>query len=229
MCGRYTLFTPADRLADRFGVRVPDDLGPRYNCAPGQSLPVIAGDRRDRLTEMEWGFVPGWADDDARASINARGETVAEKRWFADAFETRRCLVPCDGFYEWAERGDEKRPYRVAFDDDRVFAMAGLWSRFTPETAQSGLDEFGTGGGPSPEPRETFAVVTTDPNDLVGELHHRMAVVLDAEEERRWLEAPPAEARALLDPHPDDEMTAHPVSTAVNDVSNDAPGLVEPV
>jgi putative SOS response-associated peptidase YedK len=226
MCGRYTLFTPRDTLAERFGAAFPGDLEPRYNCAPGQSLPVVTDDGVER---MEWGLVPEWADDDGSAQINARAETVAEKPTFRDAFATRRCLVPADGFYEWVEGPDGKRPHRVAFEDDRVFAMAGLWTRWTPATEQAGLGEFGADGPDGPAPRETFAVVTTEPNDLIAELHHRMAVVLDPDEEETWLDGSTGEAAALLDPFPDDEMVAHPVSTRVNDVANDDPTLVDPV
>jgi putative SOS response-associated peptidase YedK len=228
MCGRYTLFASAETLADRFGVDAPDDHGPRYNCAPGQSLPVVPADAAE-MSRMEWGLVPEWADDDSGAQINARGETVAEKPTFRAAFERRRCLVPADGFYEWVAGSDGKRPYRVAFADDRPFAMAGIWTRWTPQTAQTGLSEFGAGGPSDPEPRETFAVVTTEPNDLVADLHHRMAVVLDPAEESTWLDGSPEAAADLLDPYPADEMTAHEVSTRVNDVSNDGPELVDPV
>jgi len=61
MCGRYTLFASAEMLADRFGVDAPDDHSPRYNCAPGQSLPVVPDDS-NKMTRMEWGLVPEWAD-----------------------------------------------------------------------------------------------------------------------------------------------------------------------
>ncbi|ELZ53736.1 MULTISPECIES: SOS response-associated peptidase [Halorubrum] len=247
MCGRYTLFTPTDDLEDRFDA----DFGghePSYNCAPGQSLPVITDDDPSEATRMEWGLTPSWADESFDL-INARAETVREKRSFADAFERRRCLVPADGFYEWVDGGRPgdggrggpgKTPYRVAFEDDRPFAMAGIYERWeppTPETTQTGLDAFGGGGGSDGEGDEgdesdaieTFSIVTTEPNDLVADLHHRMAVILDPSEEGAWLRGSPDEAAALLDPHPSDDLTAHPVSTRVNSPSVDAPDLIEPV
>lgn len=105
--------------------------------------------------------------------------------------------------------------------------MAGIRERWTPSTTQAGLDDFGA-GSVEPEARETFAIVTTEPNDLVAEYHDRMAAILPSGAERRWLDADPDEALDLLDPHPADELRAYPVSTAVNDVANDAPGLIEP-
>jgi len=254
MCGRYTLFTPAAELERRFDASLTDPDGrrddplfrPRYNCAPGQELPVITAEEPNDATRMEWGLTPSFAEE-ARGLINARAETVREKRSFADAFERRRCLVPADGFYEWVERGEsgrsgDKTPYRVAFEDDRPFAMAGLYERWEPpepETTQTGLGAFGGGvadggdgdssPGDRPDVLESFTVVTIEPNDLIADLHHRMAVMLAPEEESTWLHGDPEEAAALMDPYPDDELTAFPVSTRVNSPANDGPELIEPV
>jgi putative SOS response-associated peptidase YedK len=222
MCGRYTLFTSAEKLAERFGTERPD-IEPRYNCAPGQELLVVTGE--EAFARQRWGLVPEWADDDANPPINARVETITEKPTFADAVEHRRCLVPADGFYEWDEG---KGPHRVAFEDDRPFAMAGIWSRWEPPTRQAGLGEFGSGDASAdPDPIESFAVVTTEPNDLVSDLHHRMAVILDPSEESTWLHGSVEAALDCCDPYPSKDMTAYPVSTRVNDPRNDDPSLIE--
>lgn len=231
MCGRYTLFAPPDEVESRFGATFADGFEPTYNAAPGQALPVVTDEAPETIQRFEWGLVPSWADDRSEFGfINARAETVREKRSFAGAYERRRCLVPADGFYEWVERDGGKQPYRVALDDDAVFAMAGLWERWTPSTGQTGLDEFG-GGTPDadPDPVETFTVVTTEPNEVVADLHHRMAVVLAPDEEETWLTGDPDEVADLLDPYPPDGMYTHPVSTAVNSPEHDSPALVEPV
>jgi putative SOS response-associated peptidase YedK len=229
MCGRYSLFTPQERLEERFDASFRRPVERRYNCAPGQQLPVVTADDPDQFSFKTWGLVPRWADDDSTAFINARAETVREKRSFAEPFESRRCLVPADGFYEWTERDGGKQPYRVAYEDDRPFAMAGLWERWTPPTRQTGLGEFGGGATGDPDPVETFTVITTEPNAVVSDLHHRMAVVLAPGEEDVWLDGSPDEAFDLLDPAPADEWTAYPVSTRVNSPANDGPELVEAV
>ena len=233
MCGRYTLTTPAGDLEERFGASFEDPPEPRYNCAPGQSLPVVADDDPGQFKQFKWGLIPSWADDASVGNdlINARAETVAEKPSFADAFERRRCLVPADGFYEWVDGGGTKRPYRVAFGDDRPFAMAGLWDRWEPTHTQTGLGDFGAGAGANSEADaiESFTIVTTEPNDVVADLHHRMAVVLDPDEESTWLHGSPEEAADLLDPHPGEAWRTYPVSTRVNSPANDAPDLIEPV
>ncbi|WP_280536475.1 SOS response-associated peptidase [Halopenitus sp. POP-27] len=242
MCGRYSLSTPRKDLEARFDTAFPD-FTPRYNCAPGQDLPVIPADSPDEARPTKWGLTPAWADD-RMDLINARAETVREKPAFREAFERRRCLVPADGFYEWVETESGTRPYRVAFDDDRPFAMAGVYERWTPPEpdgpTQTGLERFaggaGDGGGSDvgpdarePEPVETFSIVTTEPNDLVADLHHRMAVILEPDEEERYLHGDAETAASLLDPIDPDGLHAYPVSERVNDPSNDDDSLIEPV
>ena len=235
MCGRYTLTVEPADLETRFDSRfeTPETATlPRYNMAPGQQLPVITGDDPETIQRLEWGLVPSWADDDSGGLINARAETIDEKPSFRDAYAQRRCLVLADGFYEWVETEGRKQPYRVAFEDDRPFAMAGLWERWESdaETTQTGLEAFGGGVATTDAadgPLETFTIVTTEPNDLVSALHHRMAAILEPEHEREWLTAD--EPRTLLEPYPADEMRAYPVSRAVNDPSTDVASLVDPV
>jgi putative SOS response-associated peptidase YedK len=244
MCGRYSLFTPPSELESRFDATFGFDFEPRYNAAPSQRLPVVTDEAPESFRRLEWGLLPEWADESDEGHINARAETAAEKPAFAEAYEQRRCprerseggldtpsagrcIVPADGFYEWTDRGAGKRPYRVAYEDDRPFAMAGLWERWTPDTHQTGLDAFESGGADDSEadPVETFTVLTTEPNPVVEPLHHRMAVILDSDEERAWLEG----EDVPLDPAPADGLRSYPVSTAVNDPTNDGPELIRPV
>ena len=239
MCGRYTLFTPAEELASRFDATFAEPPEPRYNCAPGQSLPVITNDDPDRFQQFKWGLIPSWADDEGLGNdlINARAETLAEKPSFEAAYQRRRCLIPADGFYEWVQEDDAKQPYRVAFADDRPFAMAGLWERWEPTHTQTGLGDFGgsdgaDGGGDvgaEPDAIESFSIVTTEPNDVVSRLHHRMAVVLDPDEESTWLHGDRDEVADLLAPDRRDDWRAYPVSTRVNSPANDASELIERV
>jgi putative SOS response-associated peptidase YedK len=229
MCGRYTLATAPDRLSERFDADPDRPLSRRYNCAPGQELPVITGEEPNRMQFFKWGLTPEWADEE-QGLINARSETVQQKRSFADAYESRRCLVPVDGFYEWVDRDGGKQPYRVAFEDDRPFAVAGLWEHWQEPTRQTGLAEFGSSGDSGESSTlETFTIITTEPNDLVANLHHRMAVILPPDRESDWLHGSSESLVDLLEPYPDDELTSYPVSQRVNNPAIDEPSLVDRV
>jgi putative SOS response-associated peptidase YedK len=214
MCGRTSLFASPAEVRERFDAEPIRPLEPRYNVAPGQEHPVVRNDALDTIQFPTWGLVPQWADHSPSSGhINARAETLAEKPSFREAFAERRCLVLADGFYDWKETPTGKQPYRIEREDREPFAFAGLW-----EPRSSG------------ETDATFTIVTTEPNAVVEEVHHRMPVILDPDEERRWLERDSTEELTdLLDPYPAEEMRAYPVPSAVNDPGNDSPAVIEEV
>lgn len=254
MCGRFSLFAPPERVEERFDATFAYPYERRYNAAPGQRLPVVTDEHPAEIRAVRWGLVPTWADDEPDPElINARAETVGEKPSFRASFAgfdggddadertadgedepgreaAGRCLVLADGFYEWGEAEWGKQPYRIARVDDEPFAMAGLWTRWRPPTAQTGLGEFAAGDPDgTPDLVETFAIVTTDANAAVAEIHDRMPVVLPPAAEREWLTAGPDEAGALLEPCPAELLRVYPVSRAVNDPSNDGRSVVQEI
>ena len=222
MCGRYTLSTPVEKLAEEFDVSGPlPDLPPSYNVAPSQEVAAIVedGGGERRLELLRWGLIPAWADDPGIGSrmINARSETAAEKPSFRRAFKERRCLIPADGFYEWQKTNGGKQPYHLKMRDGRPFAFAGLWESWN-------RDEEGE--------IRSCTILTTNANDLVGEVHHRMPVILPPETYDLWLDSDVRETEQLLSlmvPYPTEEMEAYPVSRRVNNPSNNEPGCVESV
>ena len=137
MCGRFTLFTPASRFAEVFLPGEILSMTPRYNIAPSQTVLVVraapaAGRREFAMTR--WGLIPSWAKETipiGNRLINARAETVSEKPAFHRAFREHRCLVPTDGFYEWARSSTtRKQPFYIRMRDELPFAFAGLWERW---------------------------------------------------------------------------------------------------
>ena len=148
--------------------------------------------------------------------INARSETVPEKPSFRRAFRERRCLILADGFYEWKRTDDGKQPYYIRMEGGRPFAFAGLW-----ESWRGGREEI-----------RSCTILTTEANDRVSNIHHRMPVILAPEDHGLWLDPDVWEADPLLPllaPYPDDVMEAYPVSRFVNRPANDDPRCVEPL
>jgi putative SOS response-associated peptidase YedK len=219
MCGRYTLTTPVEKLAEEFGFEASSvELPPNYNVAPTQEVAAVLSEGRERRLELlRWGLIPPWADDPQIGSrmINARAETAPEKPSFRRAFRERRCLIPADGFYEWKRTNGTKQPYYVRMQEGRPFAFAGLWESWKD--------------GSGPEIR-SCTILTTKPNALAGEIHDRMPVILPTGSYDVWLdpEADRDELYGLLAPYPEDEMEAYPVSRFVNSPSNNDPRCIEP-
>lgn len=90
---------------------------------------IVKGESGNDAQLMKWGLVPFWAPDPSigNSMINARAETLMEKRSFKRLVEQRRCLVPADGFYEWRRDGKQKFPMWIRLGSKEPFAFAGLW------------------------------------------------------------------------------------------------------
>lgn len=218
MCGRYASTRSAADLSALFeAVDTADEAGglaPRYNLAPTDPAPLVHRSRAGGrvLAVGRWGFLPHWARDPKAGArmINARAETVASAAAYAEAFATRRALVPADGWYEWRRLpGGGKQPYFLTPADGAVLALAGLWSRWGPERLL------------------TFCVVTTAASGALTTVHDRMPLLLPPSRWEPWLAGDPA-----LDPPPPHVLAAlelRPVGPAVGNVRNDGPELVRPV
>jgi putative SOS response-associated peptidase YedK len=221
MCGRYTLASPDDTIAEVFDLTTDPTLVPRYNIAPTQDVAVLRTPPAHDVREIEmlrWGLIPSWAKDPAIGNrmINARSETVDQKPSFKAAFRRRRCLVVADGFYEWQRLTHGKQPHYIRLTDGEPFAFAGLWERW------EGADGIVI---------ETCTILTTAANELMAPLHDRMPVILERSHHDLWLDPEMGEARALkplLEPYPSEKMTAHAVSKLVNNPGNDDPKCVQP-
>ena len=227
MCGRFTQRFSLREIQELLGLAGPAaNLRPRYNVAPGQEVAAVRAEGGERrLAMLRWGLIPAWAKDPkiGYRTINARVETAAEKPSFRAAWRTRRCLIPADGFYEWARRGEGKQPWLFQPADGGAFAFAGLWERWTVRKGAplpASMAELGPG-----DAVETCTILTTAANETVAPVHGRMPVILPWEAHGPWL----AGEDVPLAPYPADAMTAHPVSTHVNRPANDDPRCVEPV
>ncbi len=177
----------------------------RSNISPTQSVfAVVESDEHERrvLKSLRWGLVPSWADDKkiGASMINARSETVDEKRSFKKLFTEHRCLIPADGYYEWLTEGKKKHPYRIERPDGALFCFAGLWER----NQRLGL--------------ETCTIITTAATAKMSWLHDRMPVVVKPEHYDAWLSSDfrdVATLKSWMQPEADGTL----VATAVDKVS----------
>lgn len=220
MCGRFTLTTNLGAIAKRFGVaRFLEEVGPRYNIAPTQTVIVVNDDGTRHLEQIRWGLIPSWAKDPAIGNrmINARAETVATKPAFRVALRKSRCLIPADSFYEWQQIDRRKQPVRIVFKSREPFGFAGLWESWT---------------SPEGEEVRTCTIITTEANELLKIIHDRMPVILTREDEAIRLDPSiqdPASLLPLLKPYQSEDIEFYPVSTWVNNPAHDSPQCVQPL
>jgi putative SOS response-associated peptidase YedK len=220
MCGRFTLTTDAETIAQYFALSDVPSVSPRYNIAPTQPVLVIVRDEKTKTKFCRWGLIPSWAKDPKIGAklINARAETVADKPAFRNAFRHRRCSIVADGFYEWQSLGQKsKQPYYFRLESQQPFAIAGLWENWiSPES-----EEF-----------SSCTILTTQANPSIASIHDRMPVILNSSDCKLWLN-PQIESSELLEEllssKESNKIEAYPVSSLVNNVRNDSAELLSPL
>ena len=234
MCGRFVSSSSPERIAAYFGADVGvESLGENFNVAPTNDIYGVVADA-DGARELQafmWGLLPVWAKERkvGQRMINARSETIAEKNAFKGVFRKHRCIIPMDGFYEWApgvEGGPltkagklAKRPHFIHRSDGEPLAVAGIWSAWRDKTE-----------GPGAPWLHTASVITTSANATMEPVHDRMPVILPKAMWDIWLD--PLNQNidmlaSLLVPAPDDLLEMHEVATDVNNVRNKGPHLID--
>ncbi|WP_242929555.1 SOS response-associated peptidase [Pontibacter vulgaris] len=222
MCGRYSVaITIKDknnkaskvaRLIEKY------KLEAHYNAAPSQLLPIVTSDKPDQVQLFSWGLLPHWSKDGNSKikPINARAETLLDKPSFRELINSKRCLVPADGFYEWRTSTAGKLPYRFLLKSEELFSFAGLWDTWADTETGEVLN--------------TFTIITTQANELVKPTHDRMPLILAPKNEDHWLDKNSSNTLLLdlLRPFPAAEMKAYAVSPLVNSVMNNTPAILIP-
>lgn len=217
MCGRYSISKKAREIGDHFSVTIPSEFeGGHFNAGPAQLLPVITMDQPGSLQVFLWGLQTKWKSPAGKPTtvINARAESLFEKKMFSGLLSQKRCLVPADGFFEWEKAGKKKQPWRFVLKDEGLFAFAGL---FDIITGPDGKNHFG------------FSIITTRSNELLEGIHNRMPVILDRQSSDAWLNETETERLAeLFRPYPSGNMKSYKVSPKVNSVSLNTSELIIP-
>lgn len=238
VCGRYAQTASMDLIVEEFSIdgSLPHDPLPiNWNIAPTNPIYIIKAEHHNDLLRRSldiasWGIMAPWEKDFAQAkasqsrAINARSESVHEKPTFRDSFRHRRCLIPATGYYEWATalgKYKTKQPFYIHRNDNHQISFAGIYSTWHTQHG---------------EIIQSAAVIT---RDAVGELetiHDRMPVMLPRAKWNSWLDPDVKEVeeiRGIMNfdishgERPDEGLTAYPVSTRVNSVSNNGPSIIE--
>lgn len=218
---RLSLFTPEDELLSYFRL---EDKGrsyhKRYNIVPGQSVMVLVErEGAYRLAELTWGLIPADAHHPAVGAglFQVRQESLLELETMRQRLEKRRCAVLSNGFFLWQKSNLGSQPWYVYLRDGPPFALAALWEMWGPR---------------GEEPIYSCTIVTSEPNELVAPIHHRMPVILSDESLSRWLDQRNTNPEQLLDlcvAYPANGMELHKVSPLVDNEENDTIEVTDPI
>ena len=220
MCGRFEIHSAIEMITEIFGIDEWEiEYSPNYNVAPSQDILIVVNDGKRRLIRSRWGLVPPWSKDLSTGykMINARAESLAEKRSFKTAFEKQRCLVVADGFYEWRKEGTGKKPFYIRLKSGKPFGFAGLYNVWK---------------SPEGEQITTSTIITTDANELVRPIHNRMPVITSPDRYGLWLDPSVHEKDLLmpvLTPVASEEMEMYRVTPKMNSVKYNDPENVKAI
>ena len=189
MCGRFNSIASGKDFASVYDAQfLTDELSSNFNVAPTTLVYVLHRQDVGRVLDvMSWGLIPSWSKDKTRAAsmINARSETLTEKPSFRNLVSEHRCILPIQGFYEWQNLASEtkkpkKQAHYITRVDEQPMTLAGLWTIWKQ---------------PDSSLLRTCTIITTEANEILSPIHHRMPVILERDSVDIWL----GESKAL--PH----------------------------
>ncbi len=183
-----------------------NELNPKYNIPPTMPIPTLlnSGD----YLYAHFGYLPSWAKDKKSMNINARSESIYEKRTFRDSFKFKRCIIPINGFFEWEIEDKEKTPYFIKDSINDYLAVGGIWDEYFDSELNMNI--------------VTVALITCDANEKLGKIHHRMPIVLEKKDFKTWLYSDDLkELNSLFNIYPSEKLELFTVSSNVNKVSFD--------
>ncbi|MFL5766089.1 MAG: SOS response-associated peptidase [Bacteroidia bacterium] len=181
-------------------------------------LPVLTAENQEEFTFMQWGLLPFWTPQDkaktfAINNLNAKAETLLEKKSFAPSVKSKRCIIPVTGFFESREVNKINYPYFIHLKNEKIFSLAGIYDSWKdPESGKSIL---------------SYSVITCEANPLMAKIHNkklRMPVILSATLERSWIapEISNEEIAHLLRPLDDSLMEANTIDKKINNTRIDS-------
>lgn len=185
MCGRYSLNTTKEALQERYKAKVMmESVEGSEEIFPTDTNLILLPNQR--LYPVKWGFTPSFSK---QPIINARAETILEKPTFKEPFSSKRCIIPATSFFEWQEieSNPKKVKKEIFIKDQEIFSIAGICERYVDDRNRSIL---------------TYTMLTTEANEQMKSIHHRMPVILELKDEERYLNLTnvPSELTKLLQP-----------------------------
>jgi putative SOS response-associated peptidase YedK len=220
LCGRFNLFTSIDIITEELNVeRVLFEPPSRYNISPTQTISAVYDDRGMVEDGLRWGLIPPWSKEGSGSSplINARSESLFEKPTFKVAILSKRCVIPADGFFEWAHTKAGRLPYYIRRPDGRPFYMGGIF------------EDWRSPGG---ENVRSCAIITTSAYDPISKIHDRMPIIYDKDMAVLYLDPDLSDRpsiETILDRNTTSGLDMYRVGTEVNSASVEGMGLIAPV
>lgn len=222
MSDRFVLHAAKETFENEFGVSSERDdyFEPNYNITPGTRIPVVFAEENQRKIHVfKWGMIPEGSETEKEGleHINVPAEELTEDESLEEAFNTRRCIIPANGFYKWKTGKKKSTPFYIRLLSNGMMGLAGIYSIWQSER---GRDVY------------SFSILTTEANALIQPVDDRMPVIIRPEHYEIWLSEKKVDAdtlSTLLKPYLLTEMAVNRVSEKVNKPENNGPELIQPI
>ena len=205
MCGRFASYKNLNKLKNIFNITNSDfNITQSYNISPGQNVNIILSYKLENyLLESNWGYTfINSNTQNKQMVINSRIETINSKLLFKDSFLKRKCIIPANGYFEWSKKEGEKKPYLIKLGDGELIYFAGVWRK----------EKY------NDDKRRVFSIITKAANKKINQIHHRMPVVLNANNAQDYLET--KDNNLIFDNFEDVDLNFSEVSKYVNNPKN---------
>jgi len=205
MCGRFASYKNLNKLKKIFNVINSDfNLTQSYNISPGQDVNIILNYKFENyLLSSNWGynFINSKTQNN-QSVINSRIETINSKLLFKDSFLKRKCIIPANGYFEWSQQEEEKKPYFIQLGAGELIYFAGVWRK----------EKY------NDDKRRVFSIITKAANSKINKIHHRMPVVLNTNNAQDYLEM--NDNDLIFNNYDDVDLNFSEVSNYVNNPKN---------
>ena len=205
MCGRFASYKNLNKLKNIFNITNSDfNITQSYNISPGQNVNIILSYKLENyLLESNWGYTFINSNTQTKQMvINSRIETINSKLLFKDSFLKRKCVIPANGYFEWSQKEGEKKPYLIQLGCGELIYFAGVWRK----------EKY------NDDKQRVFSIITKAANKKINEIHHRMPVVLNPNNDQDYLET--KNNNLIFDNFEDVDLNFSEVSKYVNNPKN---------
>ena len=166
MCGRFLIDYEFRDLINKYNLAKYQGSMNKGEIFPSQKVMTI--DQKYAIA-MDWGFDFKWSK---RKIINARAETIFEKRTFKNLAKSKRCIIPASAYFEWQERNDQKIKHKIFDDSETILSLAGLYQVIKNDASEKIYQ---------------FTILTKAADEKVRNVHHRMPVMIEEKDIEEWL------------------------------------------
>ncbi len=210
MCGRFAQITSIESIKKLFNAKGKNiKIAKNYNLSPTQKAIIVYNKGKIETNIMNWGISPKWNPD--LNIINIRTESLKTKKYFNKLLLKNRCIIPCDGFFEWKNDKSKKQPYFIKPINNKPFLLAGLYDEKQNEMK--------------------FAIITKPAEKPISDIHSRMPVILSLNDSILWLSNNNnnRDLMEILYKITESEISFFKVSPLVNNAGNNFKELIIPI